>query len=266
MIDLILQGPVYPYTKDIIDYYLQSNLVSKVILSCWDTCKTDHIFNSKVVIIKNKDVAFCGCGNINRQILSSMSGLQASNNHYCAKMRTDQKVSHNSLDMMHRFYLKFKNSDLRCLDGSGPNSSIFVAGMYTRYAFHPRDHIFWGHKSDLIRLFNIPYSELPLEVSGEKYNNGEGYWRKTVRPESYLGTHYCSNFDERVLNFTKDFASYIVDSGSKHNEAMRVSAEIKDKVFKVFPRIELEWAKYNLKNYHYHIGQTFTEYWYDNEW
>jgi hypothetical protein len=167
---------------------------------------------------------------------------------------------------MHRFYLKFKNPDLEYLDESGPNSSIFVAGMYTRYAFHPRDHIFWGHKSDLIRLFNIPYSEVPLEVSGEKYNNGEGYWRKTVRPESYLGTHYCSNFDERVLNFTKDFASYIVDSGSKHNEAMQVSAEIKDKVFKVFPRIELEWAKYNLKNYHYHIGQTFTEYWYDNEW
>lgn len=266
MIDLILQGPVYPYTKDIIDYYLQSNIVNKVVLSCWDTCKTDHIVNSRVLIIKNKDVDFCGCGNINRQILSSMSGLQASSNAYCAKMRTDQKVSHSSLEMMHKFYLKFKAPELKYLNGSGPLSSIFVAGMYSRYAFHPRDHIFWGNRSDLIVLFDIPYSNRPLKVNGEKYNNGEAYWSQTVRPESYLGTYYCSNFDQRVLNFTKDFTSYIVDSGVRHDEAMKVSSELRDKVFKVFPRIELEWAKYNLKNYHYHIGQTFSEYWYDKEW
>jgi hypothetical protein len=266
MITLVLQGPVYPYTKGIVDHYLASSIVEEVIVSCWETCNTSSLVSDRVKIIKNKDPDFPGLGNINRHIVSSLSGLSASSSNYCAKMRTDQKISHDSLVKMDKFYNKFKDNEVEYLDKTGPTSPIFVVGMYKNYAFHPRDHVFWGNKSDLINLFNIPQCMHPIEVAGERYNSGESYWRKSLRPECYLGMHYCSKFDLRVSKFKDLYQDYVMDCGAHHSEALAVSREIQDKIFKVFPRIDMEWPKYHMKQYHYNNGAAMSEYWYEQDW
>lgn len=264
-IDLILQGPVYPYTKGIIESYLDHPLTENVILSCWTTCKDPGISNSRLKIIRCEDPEHPGIGNINRQLVTSLAGIEYSQNEYCAKMRTDQLIRPESLTMMHSFFNKFKEEKIPYTSAKGPLAPIFVIGMYTRFAFHPRDHVFWGMKQDLLDLFRIPKCSFPDKVPGF-VKHSENYWRRVIRPESYIGMHYYSNFDSRIKTFIQDPGSYIVDEGSKHQEAMEVYNELRDKVFKVFPKISMAWPKYNLQEYHYHVGQSLSEYWFEKPW
>lgn len=35
-IDVVLQGPYTYFTDEVIDYYLNLNFISKIIVSCWE--------------------------------------------------------------------------------------------------------------------------------------------------------------------------------------------------------------------------------------
>ena len=264
-IDLVLQGPLYSYTQDIVSKYLLHPLVNNVIISCWKSCNIPVLESNRVILVKNEDVEYPGVGNINRQIHSSREGLKHVSLDYCAKMRTDQVFSHSALDTMDSFYRKFSKNEIHYQGISGPSSPIFVLGMYKDFPFHPRDHIFWGSTKDLKKLFDIPFLMQPKEVVGKPIGS-ESYWNHVVRPESYIGGHYYSLFDSRVSIMMENYAEYFTDVSPKKEEALNIYNNLRDKVFKVFPRIDFSWPKHNLKNYHFHVGEVLSEYWYEESW
>lgn len=250
MLDLILQGPIYPYTRDIVDYYLTYNKTGKIIVSCWEDSSTDYFTDFRIVIVKSKDPSFRGLGNVNRQIVSSLAGLRASSNEYCVKLRTDQKVSHSSFEVMNNFYSKYSKQEEFSLKLNKKVSPIFVLGVYKRFAFHPSDHVFLGQRENLIQLFNIPHNIVPANVPDVRHLSEE-YLRSVIRAESYLGAHYCANFDNRLIGFNNNLLDNLSENGVNYKQSLRISNEITSRIFKALPKLQIEWIKDNLKEYPY---------------
>jgi len=250
---LVLQGPIYPETEDIVRSYLELDWIDKIIVSCWETCPQLPIKSHRVVVLYNSPVEFPSTGNLNRQLLSSAEGLRYVTADYAAKMRTDQKLSHDSLRMMDEFFWRFREGGARYVDGSGPRGRICVLGNYTRFPFHPRDHVFWGRTEDLLQLFDLPLCPDPFVASPD--------FTRCLRPEAWIGAHYCARKDRRVARFLADPQTFLTDGALRIAEALLVHDQLRERVFRTFPRIDLRWPKYGLEAYDYATCATLSEYW-----
>jgi hypothetical protein len=162
---------------------------------------------------------------------------------YSIKMRTDQLYDYNSMLVMYNFFIENRKEHL-----------IFVPGMYPHLLFHPRDHVFWGKRVDLIKLFDIPLKVNNVidrvRISKQDLWKYYGYF---IRTETYIGANYCSNFDERIKIFLIQPEKYLFDGSSNWYESLEVSNNITKKLFKSFPKtnINLRWPKKNLSAYPY---------------
>lgn len=250
-IDLILQGVCNNYTHEIAYSYLNLEFVNNIIVSCWDNNITN--FNSnRIVVLKSKDVVNPGITNRNRQIKSSFEGIKAATTEFSVKLRSDQKISLDSMRLMYDFYEKYKEQDAVFIDGTRPKNRICVAGIFRPFPFHPRDHIFWGNTSDLFDVFNIPHDDIGPTDDYTKY----------VRSETYIAMWYYAKFDKDVSAYVKDPAKYLVDNAPYINEALIKSEKLGSKIFKPFPKIDFAWPKHGLSNYHYDLtASKFGEYW-----
>ena len=253
-IDLILQGPYEDFVDVLATHYQQLEFVDNVIISCWED---DKQVNSslEVKIVRSTPPKDPGTGNRNLQIVSSLAGLNHSTSEYVVRIRSDQKYSLNSMRKMYSYFLENKERSLHFEDNfNKPFNSIVVGGIFSPFPFHPRDHIFWGNRLDLIDLFSLPL-EVPSFV--KKYGVERQYesyhYDKYVRTESYLGTHYCSNFNSRLKLFLKEPYNYLVDNSFYRDEAMKISDEITHKIFKTIPSsiLELEWPRYGWTEYRF---------------
>ena len=141
------------------------------------------------------------------------------------------------------------------------DEKIFVAGVYPDLVFHPRDHIFWGRTEDLNYLFDIPleYNSLVDKVRIGKYELAQ-YANYLTRPETYIGAHYCTRFDDRIKRMLIQPENYLYDYAPQWNEAHQISSETLKKAFKAFPRtgIDLEWPKRSTQSYPYDTQKQYS--------
>ena len=254
--DIVLQGSADAYTIEIAEYYLNVQFINNIIISCWENDCIETI-NHRIIILKNKDVDNPGSGNRNRQIKSSLEGLKLVKTEFSAKLRSDQKISSDSLLLMYNFYEKNKDRELHFYDNiSKPKNKICVAGIFRPFPLHPRDHIFWGNTADLIDIFTIPYCNS---------KPGHHNYNITVRSEAYIASHYYSNYEPKIKDFIKNPNLYLVDNAPFIKNAFLISDKIITKIFKPFPKIDLQWPKYNLSSYYYDFTEkNFGEYWSDD--
>jgi hypothetical protein len=253
--DIVLQGAYDEITDQIIREYINLPFVRNVIVSCWKDNKSNHYIDDRVEYIRNDYPAHFGTDNRNLQFLSSLSGLKRVKTLFSAKMRTDQKYDYASMMKMYGYFQEHKNSEIEFeFDSDKPKNKIFVAAVYPDLLFHPRDHIFWGNTSDLIDLFDIP-----LEIGGlsDKIKVGKDhlakYYNFFTRSETYIGVHYCSNFDERLKICLLEPQKYLYDNAPSWNDVHEISKTLFPKIFKSFPGegINLSWPKKNLDSYPY---------------
>lgn len=259
--EIVLQGPLDKYAIEVANSYLECDFVSKVIISCWEDDPIFEISDKRIVIVRNKDVENPSIGNRNRQIVTSLKGVQSVSSDLCAKMRTDQKVSMSSMYMMKDFFELFEKSESKFLDGTGPQGKIFVTSLFMAYPFHPRDHIFWGYTSDLIKLFDIPLcSLLPFPVIDDsQYVNH-------TRAETYICSFYYARFDNEITEFINNPKKYLVDNAPEFEKAMKKYRSMSEEVFKTFPPIQMEWPKRNWKLYPYYQHNPHGEVWDETPW
>ena len=142
-LDLVIQGQIFDYTQKIVDSYKTLEWVNDVIVSTWED--DPPILADKVV--RSLPITNLGIGNRNAQIVTSHRGLQEVKTDFCAKLRSDQTISLDSMNKMYGFSLK--NQEKIC-----------VAGFYRPFPFHPRDHIFWGQTAEVAEVFEVPLSFL----------------------------------------------------------------------------------------------------------
>ncbi len=239
---LVLQGPLRAESEAIVAHYLQWEAVERIIMSCWTTCRELALGDARVVVLRNEPVAFAGTNNVNRQIVSSRNGLALVTSGYCAKLRIDQQIALASLRRMDDYFWRH----------AGAQPPVFVVGNYTRFPFHPRDHVFWGRTADLRRLFDLPL----CPDAGAT----EPDFTRVLRPEAWIGAHYGARFDRRVAAFLQQPRLYLTDGAPRLAEALAVHDEVRETLFRTFPRIDMRWPKYGLEQYHYEVGAQFSEY------
>jgi hypothetical protein len=248
-LDIVLQGQYDVFTSEIIENYFQLPFVNNIILSCWeddDISSLESIkqkYSNRIIVLTNKKPNNFGDDNVNLQIVGSYNGIIKSDTEYSIKMRTDQLYDYNSMLVMYNFFIENRKEHL-----------IFVPGMYPHLLFHPRDHVFWGKRVDLIKLFDIPLKVNNVidrvRISKQDLWKYYGYF---IRTETYIGANYCSNFDERIKIFLIQPEKYLFDGSSNWYESLEVGNNITKKLFKSFPKtnINLRWPKKNLSAYPY---------------
>lgn len=255
-IDIILQGRYSEFTNRVISDYFDLPFVNNIILSCWEDDVVNCPFNEKLKIVLNKFPVTPGTDNRNLQILTSLAGVKLSTTEYSIKMRTDQKYTQESMMNMYQFFIENRNED-----------RIFVSGTYPYLLFHPRDHVFWGKTNKLLNMFDIP-----LEINGlidkvriSKYELWKYYGHYT-RTETYIGTHYCSNYDSRLKIFLLYPNEYLFDNASKWQESYEISQELSKKLFKSFPRygVDLIWPNKDWYSYPYDNQYYTGERWHED--
>jgi hypothetical protein len=241
--DIILQGQYEEYTDEIIEEYLKVPFVNNVIVSCWEDDRPNSYNLSRVKYVRSKYPLTPGTCNKNLQITTSFVGIKLCKTKFSAKMRSDQKYDHASMIAMYEFMMN-----------NHTEGKIFVAGMFPSFLFHPRDHIYWGETKDLHYLFDIPleYNSLIDKVRIGKYELAQ-YANYLTRPETYIGAHYCTRFDDRIKKMLIEPEKYLYDGAPLWNEAHQISSEVLPKAFKTFPRtgINLVWPKRNTYSYPY---------------
>ena len=241
--DIVLQGSYDEVTDDIIREYIKLPFVRNIIVSCWKNDKSNCYFDDRVEYIRNDHPLTYGTDNRNLQIVSSFAGIKRIKTDISAKMRTDQKYDYNSMINMYEYFIKNRKE-----------KQIFVGGIIPNLLFHPRDHIFWGKTEDLNHLFDIP-----LEYGGlsDKIRIGKDklwhYYSYFTRSETYIGAHYCAQFNDDINIFLLKPGQYLYDNAHKIQDAKKVSDELTSKYFKSFPRtgINFSWPKKGMVSYPY---------------
>jgi FkbM family methyltransferase len=241
--DIVLQGQYEEYTDEIIDEYLKLPFVNNVIVSCWDNDGADNYYSNRVKYVRSAYPLTPGTCNKNLQITTSFAGIKLCSTKFSAKMRSDQKYDYASMINMYEFFME-----------NHTEGKIFVAGTFPSLLFHPRDHIYWGETKDLNTLFDIPleYNSLIDKVRIGKYELAQ-YANYLTRPETYIGAHYCTHFDDRVKKMLIEPEKYLYDGAPMWNEAHAISTEVLPKAFKCFPStgINLVWPRRGAYSYPY---------------
>ena len=233
--DLVIQGPYTDYTDQIIHSYLNLPFVRDIIVSCWeeDPVRED---TSRVKYVRSPAYdGWPGAANVNLQLTTCLAGVKATDAEFVGKMRSDQLFNEDGLINMYNFFVENRG-----------NERIFVTGNVWELLFHPKDWVYWGRREDLINLFDIPPEVNPLaQVMGVNSGNYGNYRHVMMRPETYIGVHYCSRFDDRIKKMIDQPQEYLYDSCSKWNESHKVSMEVTPKAFKCFQRkgIHFSWPR-----------------------
>jgi hypothetical protein len=248
LMDIVLQGPMHDYTPTIAVEYSKLPFVNNVIISCWDSCPI-YEMPSNIKLVCSSDSPTTGFGNRNRQIKSSRNGLEYVMTEFCAKLRTDQFVS---LDSMHKLYnYYFSNCEINSpFKTATPYNKIGVHGVCRDFAFHPIDHIFWGNAQDLVKFFDIEYdTQLPTPSGKSDFDN-------YIRSETYITLPYVLHHYNELLHLKENYTEYLLDNSPLRREAISISEQLMPTLFYVFPKIELNWIKYGMPSYHYEVMES----------
>jgi hypothetical protein len=254
--DIVIQGPIYPTTYDTAKQYLQLSFVERVIISTWNN-ESIESNDSNIEVVKSSTPEHFET--MNYQIVSSFEGIKKSSSDIVAKTRSDQIISNTSIEKINNFVNKhIDESEILYSDGTKRKGNIFVIGMNRLFPFHPQDHLFWGYREDMYRLFDIP---LKPEVM---YRNGCTDFTKVLQENIYLGSMYFKQFYPEIQFYMDNFKEYLLMNSPK-DDARIFSQKIRDKVFKVLPKfIEMNWVKYGWNYYPYSWYPSVGEYYYED--
>ena len=229
MIDIVVQGPVYSYTREFINRYREFSFVNRVIFSTWKENEVLYGDWDIDALVTSDYPNNPGLGNRNLQIVSSLAGINKITSSVVLKVRSDMFLP--NLSEMWNFYCTQR-----------VNNNILTLSLYSRYPFHPRDHVFIGSSQNVWDLFDIPLDKVQNTVYNQTQN---------VRSETYLGAHYLKKFEPRIEKFLEYPQVYLTDNSLFKAEALEISNRlIQERIgFQPFPQIPIEWPKHYPNGY-----------------
>lgn len=255
MIDIVMQGPLWDITPKAAEYYLKLPFINNIIISTWENETIPTNNNSKIIYLKNKKPQENDKSNINMQIVSSLEGIKSTTSNLVLKIRTDEVILDDSMKILYNFIINnINNHDLIFSNQDKPKGNLYFISMNNKYPFHPKDHIVCGYREDVLNFFNIPLLPKELYRTDDNFN-------ENIRPETYLGGMYLKHFyPEEIVKFFKNHKEYLVDNPIKQ-EAIELSKKIRDKIFKVLPKLKIIWTKYpHFPTYPYEWYEQMGEY------
>lgn len=271
MVDIVLQGGIWDITQRCIDSYKELPFVNSVILSTWVDDPLLHTIKHDEVIASSKPDNRGQC-NINMQIQSSKLGIEACKSNTIIKCRTDQLIKNKCFNELYGFYVSSykNNSKILQLNKVDLCDPVYVWGLNSIFPYCPQDHFFMSSRDTMLKFFACPLSTDKIKGDYVAYNNhhiqadGNLDWNYTdLRPNIYLGAHFCSLFSKEASKHITYFKKYLVDRAPYRHEAQQESSRIRDTVFKVMPRVDIEWEKMIDKKYPFALYESQGEYYND---
>lgn len=163
-ISVVVQGAIGTNTEQCLQSVRRFLPSAEIVLSTWVGADTTNLDYDKLILNDDVETQFYSTNpgekvnNVNRQIVSTLSGLRAATHKYVLKIRTDFILK--SAEFVEYFdlynksdsaYSVFKHKILSCTNfARNPRHDMY------QYLFHPSDIAFFGLRTDLINLFNVP--------------------------------------------------------------------------------------------------------------
>ncbi|WP_241602669.1 WavE lipopolysaccharide synthesis family protein [Rosenbergiella nectarea] len=190
--------------------------LSEIILSTWsvDVEKEKYLtsqlknFNVKVIFSEDpgaliyRDEKYKWVSNINRMLISSKKGIDATSRDYVVKLRTDSYfVNHNlkSLFLNREAINKRYDRDKACslFTERVINCNLFArhSRSYRPFDFHPGDIMLLGRREDVLQFFDAPIVD---ESIFEVIFNGAVFSLMHFVPEQHLWVNYIKS---KIPNF-----------------------------------------------------------------
>ena len=227
-IAFVLQGPIVAenqITLRIINFYGTRFPGATLILSTWENTKKEDLkpfFELAeagfVKLVLNQDPETPGVFNINRQIVSTKSGLLMAQGieEYAIKTRTDQVFTDSRFLSQLRILLEneVNNTDIK------PRIIISSLNTFAFRLYGASDMFQFGRTRDLISYWDQPLDLRPIEEATKISLNLEAEAKKRVA-EVYLNTNYFIfrnkktpnySFEESLEFFAKSFVVADADS------------------------------------------------------
>jgi hypothetical protein len=271
MVDIVIQGGIWSITQKCIESYKRLPFVRNIILSTWlndpllSTINHDQIVES----IEPENRGQC---NINMQIISSRAGINACESDIIIKCRTDQLISNDCFLKLYNFFKSSRKNDCKLMQLNGIDlcDPIYVWCLNSIFPYCPQDHFFMGSKNTMQKFFSCPLADDSSKGNYIAYNNyhiqadANLDWDSSdIRPNIYLGAHFCSLFSKEANKHINEYKKYLVDRAPNRFEAKQESSRIRDLIFKVLPRVDIVWEKMADKKYPFSLYESQGEYYYD---
>lgn len=219
-ITFVVQGPIIPdITLECLISIRRYFPEAQIILSTWKGTDASSLTFDELVYSEDpgyfyySDRAGERQNNVNRQIVSTLAGLQRVKTKYTFKIRTDFNMTGDDfLQFWNRFpaanadYKVFQDKILACSYFSrNPTSRM-------RFPFHPSDLAFFGRTEDVLNLFDIPLM-----------TKKEAYWdTKNVRFNRYVSEQHifinclCKNGKDVLCHYYNDNSEYNISETEKY--------------------------------------------------
>ena len=243
-VDIVIQGGLWPSTIDSAHSYLSNKNVNKVYVSTWkgENYKKE-ITDDRVILIENDKPSYIGPGNLHLHLLSTRVGLENCEKDIVLKVRSDEKISDSGLTTWIDFFFNHEGEEtLSYLDGTKQKSKICAVGVNTLHPYHPQDHVFIGYKSDLLKFFNMPFSEAPPQgPEPVEFSTMTMHLRNPI----YIGSNYYAMFFDEAKHHLNNYKDYLLDDSPKRSQAMSFYLKHIDSIFRPMPIIDLWWEKFN---------------------
>jgi len=188
MISVVIQGPVArsldPKSTESLTATVSKSIrkilpKAEIILSTWENQDLSGIIFDKLMINQDPgaevfDTRGKTFNNCNRQIASTIHGIRSASRPYVLKLRSDLILC------SPRFLKYFDAFPLREQQWSFFKSRVLAFSVFSRRyggcipyeqltPFHPSDFIYFGRRTDLIELFDIPL--MPAHELGGYFNS-----------------------------------------------------------------------------------------------
>ncbi|PKB53214.1 hypothetical protein CRH03_22190 [Clostridium sp. HMb25] len=244
-IAIILQGPPdYKdnFTFETIKMYRKLFPESVLILSTWKNVSNEYISSIKkldCVVVLNEQPPYTGIGNVNLQVLSTLSGLKKAKELGCAfamKTRTDQRIYKAStcsflLGLIRTFPSECEDQQGRIVVLQGSTGCMFIP-------YYIADFFYFGMIDDMLKLFSRKLSDkqfsdrkemdkFDMELA-EKYPIGQAL-------------HYCAPQNFIMESYAKQIGFSIDGSVKQYWDFVKKSL-----ICISVSQIDLFWRKYSL--------------------
>ena len=220
-ISVVIQGPVKEkYLIRCLKSVRRHLPNSEIIISAWNEDLSQYDAEIK---INNNPIPPSQCSkvdgtlgnNLNRQLVSTLSGLKKSTRKYSLKMRGDVVLSG---DKFLRYYTVFPN--LRNEKFVFTRQKILTTNMFSRspeksrLLFHISDIVLFGLTADLIDYFDIPLqSNFDAEyfLSHKKESEKNILWSSRLLPEQYIMTEWLKKMNKSFVNSERKYYTFTED-------------------------------------------------------
>lgn len=251
---IVLQGPIYTnddFTLNTIRFYKSMYPSAAIVVSTWDD-ENDKILSklseNGAIVVKSHKPDYSGNGNVNYQIVNSLSGLVKARElgyEYAVKTRTDQRICKEYVFCSIFSMLK----SFPPADNSGQKQRIAALAVNYGNMFTPyfiSDFLYMGRTKDVIDVFSLPLDDrekFDIDVTSPR----KRYSETMLPPEIYILKHYLQDKLGRTCeNTVKAYWEAVKDC--------LLCFGMKD--------VDLLWPKYDIK---YELNHFYGDYFYGNE-